>query len=339
MEERLIGLLSNKIFLSVVIATILAQFLKLINKLVQSKKFEWSKLWETGGMPSCHAALASALAFSVFLKEGISTISIVTAFLCIVIIRDAFGIRQEVNKQGKSINSIIKKFSLKKEYNIEWVCENAGHNIFEVISGILVGGFITYAVFFIDFNVAIFSSLGLLILTTFYYALPGLIANMIPVFVRNRFRFLAIPVDLGKKFRGKRIFGSHKTVRGFVFGILGGLLIGLVQFLVSDVEFFSKISYIEYDVLTSLVVGFVFGFAALFADTIESFVKRQIGIRPGKPFIPFDQMDYVIGIAVFSVLFKPVTIKMLVVLILLGPLLSIITTRMGYLFRIRNEKW
>ncbi|MFW6383551.1 MAG: divergent PAP2 family protein, partial [Nanoarchaeota archaeon] len=84
MEERLIGLLSNKIFLSVVIATILAQFLKLINKLVQSKKFEWSKLWETGGMPSCHAALASALAFSVFLKEGISTISIVTAFLCIV---------------------------------------------------------------------------------------------------------------------------------------------------------------------------------------------------------------------------------------------------------------
>ncbi len=340
MELKLFELLSNEIFLSVVIATILAQVIKLLNKLAQTKKFDWTKLWETGGMPSCHAAIASALALSVFIKEGgITTLTIVTAFLCIIIIRDAFGIRQEVKKQAKSINTIIKKLDLKKEHGIKRVSECAGHNFTEVVSGILLGVFVTYAVFFFEFEAALLSSLGLITLTTLYYALPGLVANMVPVIVRNRFIFLAIPIDFGKKFRGKRIFGSHKTVRGFVFGILGGSLIGFLQFIVSDIDFFVKISYIEYNLFTSLAVGFIFGFAALFADAIESFIKRQIDIKPGQPFFPFDQMDYVVGIAIFSILFKPMAIEMLVVLFLLGPLLSVLTTRIGYLFRIRNEKW
>ena len=85
------------------------------------------------------------------------------------------------------------------------------------------------------------------------------------------------------------------------------------------------------------MVGAVFGFAALFGDAIESFFKRQIGIQPGKPFIPFDQVDYVLGIAAFSLLFKPLSISMFMIIIIIGPVLSFLTTRIGYLFRIRDE--
>jgi hypothetical protein len=30
-------------------------------------------------------------------------------------------------------------------------------------------------------------------------------------------------------------------------------------------------------------------------DSVKSFVKRRVGIAPGAPWIPFDQLDFVIG--------------------------------------------
>jgi CDP-2,3-bis-(O-geranylgeranyl)-sn-glycerol synthase len=41
------------------------------------------------------------------------------------------------------------------------------------------------------------------------------------------------------------------------------------------------------------------GFGALFADAVESFFKRRAGIGPGKTWVPFDQIDYIIGGLVF----------------------------------------
>jgi CDP-2,3-bis-(O-geranylgeranyl)-sn-glycerol synthase len=30
-------------------------------------------------------------------------------------------------------------------------------------------------------------------------------------------------------------------------------------------------------------------------DAVKSFLKRRAGIRPGRPWIPFDQIDFVVG--------------------------------------------
>lgn len=172
-----------------------------------------------------------------------------------------------------------------------------------------------------------------------YYALPGLIANMLPIFGKKRLGFLAIPADFKKKFRSRRILGNNKTIRGFVLGICGGALIGLIQYFIQDTGFISGVVFIKYTLFGGIFAGAVFGFAALFGDALESFFKRQIGIDPGKPFIPFDQLDYIIGIIAFSFLIKPMTLQMIIGLLIAGPLLHILSTKIGYFLKIRKEKW
>ena len=169
--------------------------------------------------------------------------------------------------------------------------------------------------------------------------MPGLISNMMPLFVRNKFKFLAYPIDFGYKIKNKRIFGDHKTFRGFIFGIMGAMFVSFLQFLVKDISFFSSISYIDYSLVNSLYLGFIFGFAALFGDAIESTVKRQIGIKPGKPFIPFDQLDYVFAIIIFAYLIKPMTWQMDLIFIIFGFLLHILVKIIGYHLKIRKSIW
>jgi CDP-2,3-bis-(O-geranylgeranyl)-sn-glycerol synthase len=177
------------------------------------------------------------------------------------------------------------------------------------------------------------------ILTALYFAAPGLIANMSPILGKNILKSLAKPIDFRYKFCGRRLFGDHKTIRGFLLAIFTGGLLGFVQYLIRDISFFSSISYINYTLGISILIGAVFGFAALFGDAVKSFFKRQLDIPPGKPFIPFDQMDYVIGIILFSFFFKPVTWQMALALIIVIPFVTVLFTKIGYSLKLREEKW
>jgi acid phosphatase family membrane protein YuiD len=331
-------------FLSVSLSVFIAQFIKLVYALFKEKKFIFSKLWDTGGMPSSHSALASSLVLSVYLIEGFSLLFLITLFLSLVIVRDAFGIRKDVGDQAKILNKIIIDLKLKHKINFKKLNELVGHSFLQSIFGLITGIIITLFVFNVDLIIFyffyFFENLNfILIFMSLYFVLPGLISNMMPIFVKNKFKKLAIPIDFNKKFRTRRIFGDHKTLRGFIFGILAGIIIGLIQYLISDFEIIKSISYIDYTLFNSLLIGFLFGFAALFGDAIESFFKRQFNINPGKPFIPFDQVDFVLGIILFSYLIKPMTLEMIIILLLIVPFMSILTTKIGYLLKLRKEKW
>lgn len=334
-------IITNKIVLSVFFATALSQSLKTFNKFIEEKKVDLKLLWDTGGMPSSHSALASALAMSTLMVEGVTTLSVVTVCICIVFIRDAFGLRRETGEQAKVINRIVADLKLERKLNVKKLKELVGHNFFQVVMGIFMGIIVTLIVF-MAFETARYPNFdGFLILfcVSIYYSLPGLVANMMPIFFKGKLKSLDKPVDFGYKLRGKRIFGSHKTLRGFVVAIAGGLLIGLGQYLARDLPAIQAISYIDYTLAGSLILGAVFGFAALAGDAAESFMKRQVDIRPGKPFVPFDQIDYIFGIALFSFLFKPITLNMFLSLLIVGGILSVLATRMGYILKIRKEKW
>ena len=105
-------------------------------------------------------------------------------------------------------------------------------------------------------------------------------------------------MDFGKTFRHKRIFGANKTFRGFVFGVFIAILITSGQY------FLAQKNIINIEFLNSFgqyfLFGFLSGFGALLGDAIESFFKRQIGIAPGRPFIPLDQIDYLIMFILFT---------------------------------------
>ncbi|NQV00104.1 MAG: CDP-archaeol synthase [Parcubacteria group bacterium] len=178
------------------------------------------------------------------------------------------------------------------------------------------------------------------ILHYLWFFLPAGIANMMPVFVKKYFKFLNIPVDQGLTFRGKSLLGKNKTVRGVVFGILGGIVTVFIQtYLYNNFENFRSISIVPYNEHNFILLGFLIGFGALLGDIVESFFKRQVSVAPGDRFFPFDQVDFVVGfLALTSIIFRPEW-QVYVFLILFVPVLHIVTNHIGYYIGLQKTKW
>lgn len=178
------------------------------------------------------------------------------------------------------------------------------------------------------------------IIQALWYILPAGLANMMPVFIRRRFKFLDIPVDFGKKFKDKLIFGSHKTWRGLIFGCLGSIfLISIQALLYFNFEIFRKISLVKFENINFILLGFLLGFGALFGDLVKSFFKRQMNVAPGAKFFPWDQVDFVLGALLFSsIIFRPKW-YIYVFLILVIPFFHIFFNHIGYWIGIQKTKW
>jgi CDP-2,3-bis-(O-geranylgeranyl)-sn-glycerol synthase len=174
----------------------------------------------------------------------------------------------------------------------------------------------------------------LFILQTFYFMLPAYFANMAPVIVRKWFKYLAKPIDCGYKIKGEPILGKNKTWRGVIFGIIFGIIISFIQFKL-------KLSINIVDYSNWYLLGGLMGFGAIFGDALKSVIKRRMHIKPGMPFIPWDQVDFVFGAFMFSFFLIPITIRFQVIItaIIVSPLLHILTNHVAYYAKIRNEKW
>jgi len=177
------------------------------------------------------------------------------------------------------------------------------------------------------------------ILKTAWYYLPIGVANMLPVIFRRWFKFLALPLDGGKLWRGQPIFGPNKTLRGLLIAGLGGTLIFVIQryaFLQSD--FFQNISLINYE-RTSLFLGTLMGLGALAGDLIKSFIKRRIGLTPGSSWVPFDQIDYALGGMLFSLSLYVPPLPIFIFTPLLGLFLHLASNQIGQAIGLRQAAW
>lgn len=117
-------------------------------------------------------------------------------------------------------------------------------------------------------------------------------------------------MDFGLKFRGKELLGTHKTWRGFITGVLAGwLAFVILQLFVHHVHW----GWVHTIATTSgyaklpWIVGPLMGVGALGGDAIKSFFKRQAGVASGKSWIPFDQLDYIIGAVLIMLPFAVLT--------------------------------
>lgn len=123
---------------------------------------------------------------------------------------------------------------------------------------------------------------------------PAYAADVAPVLVRGMFESLARPLDAGHTFRGRRIFGSHKTWRGLVFGVIAGALAYQLQALLHELGWFREFALIEYH-RHRVLPGLLMGFGAIAGDSVKSFFKRQRDIAPGASWLVFDQLDFFFG--------------------------------------------
>ena len=176
------------------------------------------------------------------------------------------------------------------------------------------------------------------ILEMLWFFLPAYVANMMATGSKY-LRILDKPVDFGKSWKGVRILGDHKTFRGFIVGIIFSILLAFLQTRLVSINFFNSISLLDYSTVNFVFLGFLLGFGALFGDSIESFFKRRIGLEPGKPWIPFDQIDWVLGGLVFGAIIYALSFWHIVAAVILFPVLHVVINYISYYLKIKNEKW
>ena len=149
---------------------------------------------------------------------------------------------------------------------------------------------------------------------------PSYVANAAPLLFGG-----GNPLDGGRNFLdGKRIFGSHKTVRGFIAGIMAGTIIGLVESTVDGNLLFG---------------GFMIGFGAVLGDLLGAFVKRRLGLKPGSPFPVVDQLDFVLGGLLLGSLFFPLSLTAVLLVVLVTPPIHLGTNFGAYLLGIKKTYW
>lgn len=144
------------------------------------------------------------------------------------------------------------------------------------------------------------------LLFALWFFLPAGLANAAPVFMSKvpGLRKLNAPMDFGRSYRGKRIFGDNKTWRGLISGtVIATLAVAIQHYLHRNYAGVrSAIDLVDYCDPLVLLLGPLLGLGALLGDAIESFFKRQSGVKPGHAWFPFDQIDYIIGGLLLSVL-------------------------------------
>ena len=89
----------------------------------------------------------------------------------------------------------------------------------------------------------------------------------------------AVPVDGGRCFRGRRIFGAHKTVRGFVVMVpAAALAFALLATLAAEP---ARNALWPLSPLSYALLGAWAGFGFMAGELPNSFIKRQLDVPPG----------------------------------------------------------
>lgn len=134
-------ILDNHVLIVAISASLISQVIKLFIEVFRQKKFNLRVLVGTGGMPSAHSALVSALATGVGQESGWDSnqFAIATLF-AVIVMYDAAGVRQAAGKQARILNQIIDElFQEGHKFNEDRLKELLGHTPFQVIVGLFLG--------------------------------------------------------------------------------------------------------------------------------------------------------------------------------------------------------
>ncbi|MFH1597825.1 MAG: CDP-archaeol synthase [Patescibacteria group bacterium] len=170
-----------------------------------------------------------------------------------------------------------------------------------------------------------------------WYMLPAGFANMSPVLMKFGFKKIAKPVDGGHTWHGKPILGKSKTWRGYLFApIFGLIMFGFQQYLY-QFEAIQRLSFFNYHEQT-IWLGALLGAGAILGDSLKSFFKRRVNLRPGQSWIPFDQIDYTLGgLTLGAILFWPGW-NVFGTVIGVGLFLHMIVNLIGYSIKLQKTK-
>src|SRR5438876_9288111 len=133
-------LLDNRILLAAFVAWAVAQISKTIYELIRQRKFLVSPLVSSGGMPSSHSALVTALATTTGRVVGIGSAAFaITVVLAGIVMYDAAGVRRAVSIQARILNQMIDEAFQGHTIAEKRLRELIGHKQIKVFVGGLLG--------------------------------------------------------------------------------------------------------------------------------------------------------------------------------------------------------
>jgi len=130
-----------EVLVSLSIANLVAQAIKIITVAVKRKSVKWTILFATGGMPSSHSSTVTAMATSVGLIDGFSSTTFAIAVCAAVIVMfDAAGVRRNASKHAKVLNNLVQELLSPDHFmSREKLKEFLGHTPLEVFAGAGLG--------------------------------------------------------------------------------------------------------------------------------------------------------------------------------------------------------
>ena len=164
------------------------------------------------------------------------------------------------------------------------------------------------------------------ILLVVFYVVPMYFANATPIVLHGK-----TPIDFGKKIKGKRIFGKGKTWIGLFCGIFGGIIAGAIMAILFPEILVLIPGYLEMIVLLSV--------GALLGDMAESFFKRRIGMKSGEMWLFADQLDFVIGGLLLSMLIRVPEFEVVLIILVVTVFAHMATNFAAYKMKLKKVPW
>jgi acid phosphatase family membrane protein YuiD len=136
------SLLANTPLIAAVLASGIAQIVKVLLVLATERRWAPERLLETGGMPSAHSASVSALATSIAVMYGLSHPYFALAAVCATIVMyDATGIRRAAGQHAQLLNDLVEELShlFDEGFQPRALKTLLGHTYPQVLVGTIVG--------------------------------------------------------------------------------------------------------------------------------------------------------------------------------------------------------
>lgn len=139
------SILDNKVLIVTLVAWAITQGIKVFLGVVREKRFNFKWFIGTGGMPSSHAAGATALATTCGLHVGWDSVPFALAFVfAMVTMFDAQGVRRSAGQQAAILNRILDDMYWKGKLEADQLFELIGHTPLQVIIGGLFGFILSF---------------------------------------------------------------------------------------------------------------------------------------------------------------------------------------------------
>jgi CDP-2,3-bis-(O-geranylgeranyl)-sn-glycerol synthase len=165
-----------------------------------------------------------------------------------------------------------------------------------------------------------------MIILVFLYVVPLYIANSSPVIAHGK-----VPLDFGKKLFGQPILGKGKTVLGTVAGITIGTGTGAIILL-----FFPQAEQL---IPNYLQLAFLLAFGAIIGDVTKSFFKRRFSIKSGEKWDLADQLDFVLGGLLVSMLLRIPEVWLVVLLLIATFFIHKTFNWVAYKLKLKEVPW